>query len=209
MKTIFTLCIAALLGIVCTTCQAAVIIVGNHNLAANTPGQTINISVSGGEAVAGMNLDVQIGNTLSSPGVPSITSVNMITGTIFAGNNSGQTDVTTYPQYYNGNIATASGTVPASGLLFTLTVDTTGIFSGSWDLELANTLAELLPPNGISTELVNASGQPFTPAITNGTISIQQVTPPTQVPEPTTLVAWGAVSLVGAAGYWRRRKASR
>lgn len=149
-----------------TVLAGPMIVVGNHHLAADTPGQQISLLVSGGDAVEGLDFNVQIGDggaALNGITVaPVITSVDLLTGTIFAGNNTGQVDLATLPLFDASTTTTAGGTVAASGLLATLTIDTTGFFGGSWPLELGAT-------NNGPTDfaLISAS-------ITDGTISIPE-----------------------------------
>jgi hypothetical protein len=134
--------------------NAITITVGNHTLLANTPGQQVQIVVSGGEQVSGVNLHVQVGDGGPElvdfglpPGVdgPAITAVDLTTGTIFAGVSDTPFVIETIPQYVNYSLAmlTPGSSVPAAGLLATLTIDTTGFTSGTWDLLLSDVLPGL------------------------------------------------------------------
>jgi hypothetical protein len=143
-----------------------IIVVGDHPLLPNQSGQLVPIYVSGGDAVEGLNLNVQIGDGGPPLGgttvAPLITAVDFITGTIFDGNNNGQSDITVFPLFYAGSTTTSKATVNADGLLATLTIDTTGFFFGSWALQLGNT------KNGPTDfTLVGA-------AITDGLISVPE-----------------------------------
>ncbi len=185
--------IAALLAgvlIAATRAPAAIYIdVGDHLLLPNTPGQTVFITVSAdaADAVAGCNFNAQIaggGIAYGGQAGPAISAVDMETGTIFAGNNTGQSDLGSLAQLATLSIVTASGTVPADGLLATLTIDTTGLATpgATWPLELGQTL------NGPTD---------FAPApavITEGTIQI--------IPEPTSL----ALLALPALALLRRRR---
>jgi hypothetical protein len=156
-----------------------IIDVGNHLLLPNLPGQTILIYVTGGDAVEGLNLNVQVadgGSELAMFGGsidgPAISDLDIVTGTIFDGNNQGADDPEgllggDFSQIELRTILTDSGTVAADGLLVTLTIDTTDYFSGQFDLRLFDTL------NGPSDFAGIAA------SITDGTITI--------VPEPGTL----------------------
>jgi hypothetical protein len=169
---------------------AIVIDVGTHYLLPNTPGQAVQIFVSTTDAnrVGGCNLNAQIdgaGPAFGGVAGPAITNVDLQTGTIFAGNNDGESNLAPFevPMLAMYSILTHTSTVPASGLLVTLTVDTTGYTTPgqSWTLNLNNTL------NG-ATDFA-----PTAATITDGLIII---------PEPCTL----AVLAVGAAGMLLRRR---
>jgi hypothetical protein len=117
------------------------ITVGNSVLLPNRAGQTVTINVSGGTAVSGLDFNAEIaggGAINGGTAGPVITAVNLVTGTIFAGNNSGQQNIpSNSPQVYEGGIATTSGTVTATGLLATLTIDTTGFQGNTFSLKLS------------------------------------------------------------------------
>ena len=128
-----------------------IIEVGTHALRPNTSGQEIQIGVSGGQLVAGLNLFVQVGDggpELSDFGIPAgtdgpaITAVDVKTDTIFATVPDPQVDQPGIPQVATSTIAISEEgqAVPADGLLATITIDTTGLFEGSWDLLLADVL---------------------------------------------------------------------
>lgn len=127
---------------------ATQIVVANYILVQNTPNQIVQIFVTGGDQIQGVNLRAQIGDDPEfgfgpvfrfggGPGASTIIGP----GTIFESNNVGMNDVTFYPALFEASTATASGTVAAEGLLATLVIDTTGIFSGGWTLHLADTLS--------------------------------------------------------------------
>jgi hypothetical protein len=119
------------------------ITVGEHVLAADTPGQSIKLKVTGGTPVQGLNFNAQIGDggpvVGGSAAGPVITATDVLTGTIFAANNTGQRDLGSLPQLTMAATTTRVGAVQAEGLLVTLTVDTTGFASGRWSLSLSNT----------------------------------------------------------------------
>ena len=123
-----------------------VINVGAHTLLPDTPGQTIEIRVSGGAAVQAVDFNVQIADGFPTGGTvdgPNITGVDIIgtalNPTIFFGNANAPTTLRQDPQMWSLFTTTQSGTVVANGLLGILTVDTTGWFSGNWTLALGNT----------------------------------------------------------------------
>jgi len=108
----------------------------------DTAGQTITLHVTGDTAVQGLNFNATIADGgLEFPGGsidgPTFQSVDLIAGTIFAGNNAGQTDNASIPQFISASVTTQSGTVVSDGLLATLTIDTTGFFSGGFGLTLS------------------------------------------------------------------------
>ncbi len=171
------------LGIFTSAVFATPIInVGTHQLQPNTAGQTIQLFVSGGDAVAVVNFAAQIdggGSAVPGGGVdvgPVFTNLDLLTGTIFATNNDGHSGVNIYPQLALSSTITASGSVAADGLLATLTLDTTGVSSGDYAFLLSGTL------NGDTDFAL------IHPTITNGTIHV--------TPEPATMALLGLGSLV-------------
>jgi len=172
--------------------------VGTHDLLANTPSQTVQITVSGDALVNFVLVDCQIGDGGPLGGGkitgPSITNVDVVTGTIFQYNNEGNAygSGTIIPQVaYQGTITNYStgGFVTATGLLATVTIDTTGFTTvgATFDLKLKGTL------NG-DTSFGDSVPAPI---ITNGTIRI------VAAPEPGSL----ALVVAGAGMLLRRRKA--
>lgn len=170
----------------------AVITIGSTPLLPNSPGQSVQIFVSGGNLVEGVNLNVQLAD--GGPGVggleeaPRITSVDLLSGTIFAGNVFGGVpmDPGSFPQLAIRSLLTDFGSVPASGLLATLTIDTTGFFVGQWSLSLSGTL------NG-DTNFLDVPAE-----VINGTITISRAV----VPEP----GLTGVTLLLSAGVLLRRQ---
>ena len=189
------LSVLLLLAIAHVAQATPIIIVGQHDLLPNLPEQVIEIAVSGGDQVQGLNFRIQVEDggphppvTGSVPG-PNITAVDLITGTIFAGNHSVQVDSLRSPQVWVQTITTSPETAPddwvtAEGLLATVTLDTTGFLEGTYDLLLTGTLDGATDFGGVPAD------------ITNGSIRI--------VPEPHTI--WRL--LVGCLWVWattRRR----
>lgn len=128
--------------------------VGNLMLAPNQAGQVVEITVSGGEMVSGVNLYAQVGDggpELASVGLPagkdgpSITGVDLKTAGVFAGVPDPAVNLGSLPQVavWSLGIAAQGGKVPAQGRLGTLTVDTTGFQAGRWDLKLSEVLSGL------------------------------------------------------------------
>ena len=141
--------------------------------------------------VEGLNFNVQVadGGTDAAVGGsidgPKIQSVNLVTGTIFDGNNTGQVDTLTLPQVSANTVTTSTGMIAADGLLATIEVDTTGFMEGTFDLRVGDTR------NGPS----DFAGIPI--QITDGSLSV--------VPEPVGLglAFFGAAALFSVC---RRRE---
>ncbi|MEM6363213.1 MAG: hypothetical protein AAF745_02220 [Planctomycetota bacterium] len=124
---------------------ALIVNIGDQVLLPDTPNQTITITVSGGDAVQGLNFNLQIDDA-GGIKAPAISAVD-ITGpsTIFSGNNTGQTDVGTGELIPGSQLGlrtttTSSGSVIADGTLAIVTLDTTGLASGNFTLNLSSTL---------------------------------------------------------------------
>jgi hypothetical protein len=193
----------------CSTAQAAVVTVGDHFLLANMPNQTITIPITGTEQVAGEDFFAQIGDggtfNNGSNTRPVFSSVDIINGTIFAADNVGaQGDPggtppgsnAGHPLIWVDGTVTAGGTVPASGVLATLRIDTTGLNSGTFPLELTGVANSL---GGFNTTLRNDNGDPIPLTVNNGSIIVV-------VPEPGAGVLLG---LVGLAALVRRGRRDR
>jgi hypothetical protein len=164
----------ALLLLTCPSAWAANVVVGNHVVLPNTPNQVITIQVSGGEPIAGEDFAAQIGDGgMFNSGVntkPVFTNVDILGGTIFAGNNKGAT-VDAHPLIWAVGTVTANGSVPASGLLATLTIDTSGLSSGTFPLMLTG-VGNLLAAGPFNTTLRNAGGNPIPLIVSNGLLTI-------------------------------------
>ena len=172
-------------SVVVSTCLAldtwgASITVGDVQLVANQPDQWVEIAVTGGDMVAGLDLFVQVGDggpqladfglPAGKPG-PSITGVELKAGTIF----QGVTDVpinvgsTQLPQtaVFTLSLVGATSSVPAEGTLARVRIDTTGFFGGTWSLQLDGVLAFNVFSGPYST---NFAGLPAN--IQNGSLTI-------------------------------------
>jgi hypothetical protein len=196
MKTILLMCAPLSILLVASVAMAGQVIdVGGHYLLPNSADQWVEVSVSGGDAVMGLNFYAQVGDGnfdgLSPHLGPRITSVDILTGTIFAGNNTGQSkapegdpDPEVYSQWDGAQTTTATAAVPASGRVARVNFDTTGFAGGTWDFELAGTAVG-------DTDFAD------TPiAITNGSITI--------TPEPSGLIMLaGALAAARKTGSWR------
>ena len=181
-----------LLSIATTSAALEITLTGSpgsrtYLLSPDTPGQEIEIHVSGGDQIAGINFFLQVadggpveGGSISGP---VITNVDILTGTIFDGNNNddygdgpGVSLRRSKSQVWESLTDTASGTVKADGLLATVTIDTTGFFLDDpnlpWDLKMVGTLAG-------DSQLFDETASEVDTTITNGTIAV--------VPEPGTV----------------------
>lgn len=167
--------------------------VGTRPLLPNTPNQTLEFQIFNDGlpvAVAGLIFNVQVadGGPMAGGAIlgPRITGIDLLTGTIFSGNNAGQTSGAFVDQFRDARTTTAAGTVNVpSGLsrLAQVTFDTTGFAApGSWALSIGNTL------NGPSRYFgADASSVPIN--IQDGTLEA--------VPEASTL--WAAAGLAAFA----------
>ncbi len=165
--------LAATLMMAVSVTAAPMIDVGHHFLQPNQAGQAIDLYVTGGDMVSGLNLWVQVGDggperTLLGldPGTagPHITSIDIKTGTIFAGVTDEPVNNQVIPQLGDVSLALlgAVPSVAANGRLATVYFDTTGWTSGTWDLSLTNIL-----DLGLDSDFAGISA-----LITNGSIEI-------------------------------------
>lgn len=195
------ICLALLMGT--SVARASLIIdVGSTTLAANTPGQKVPIYVRGGDAIIQVQLRVQIADGgMAVPGQPvtgpTITSVDLLTNTIFASYCDDQSpdahDSVLFPQLASCGTMTrpGAGAVTADGLLATITIDTTH-FAGPeqiFSLCLKDTVYTYSPDTQFNNGEVSVD-------IINGTIVVSS-----NVPEPAT----GLLALAGAGLLLRRR----
>ena len=135
---------AALLGLAMTARANPVIDVGVVPLLPNTPEQKVRIYVSDGIDVQGLNFNIQIadGGVAAGGSIvgPEIEDVDILFGTPFDGNNTGQNDSLSMRQIWVQTTTTASGTVFANGLLAILTINTAGFAGQVFDLKVGDTL---------------------------------------------------------------------
>ena len=175
------------------------------SLQPNTPGQQVMVYVTDGDAVAGFTFDVSIGdggNGVVPPGVdvgPRITDIVLNgTGMVFAGGNQSTPYIPgSDGMYANTNVILPGvmATVPATGLLATLTIDTTGFSTLGQSWALAMDYNAPTP----DTNFALAGGSVLYPTISNGALTI--------VPEPGTLVLLASLlALLPAVAWWRRKR---
>ena len=190
----------------CLPATAAVITVGNYILQPNTPNQKILINITGPEAVAGEDFFAQIGDGgVANNGTntkPVFTQVDILTGTIFGASNTGATgdpggtpkgSNSAHPLIWVDGTTTNSGTVSDTGLFATITVDTSGVSSGTYALLLKGIASNKGGPFDTALRFTGGGAVPLT--ITNGSIVIQ-------TPEPTSLAIIGCAAVVAL----RRRR---
>lgn len=135
------------------------IAVASSTLLPDTAGQTLPLVVMGGDAVQGMNLHLWIEDGYPDFGSvkgPKITNVDVLTGTIFGENNTGQNIVNSMNQQWIVQTTTDHGSVSAAGLLATITVDTTGFTSGQFHLNLSDPRYDATDFAGVEAILNNA-----------------------------------------------------
>lgn len=191
MRSLQSACVAVITAAAATGASAQNVDVGTIALLPDQAGQQVPLFVTGGELIEVVNLVVQIGDGSTGP---VIEALNVIDGTIFDGMNEGQFDIQTDPRLFVTTVTTPftnpPTTVAADGLLATLTIDTTGLSSGGFDLLITGTLA------GGTDFGPDLSGTPIPVNITNGSLIV--------VPEPT-----AAALLPAAVGWSLRRRRGR
>jgi hypothetical protein len=140
-----------------------VIVVGEHELLADTADQLIEIMVSGGDSVQGLNLRLQVADGGTHPDAggsidgPKISNIDLVSGTIFDGNNTGQNGLLSLPQVWVQSITTANGMVAADGMLATVMIDTTGFMDGEFDLRVGETLDGATDFAGVPVDITDGS----------------------------------------------------
>jgi hypothetical protein len=195
-------CVAALL-VAAVEVQAAplVINVGTIWLLPDTPGQTVEFTVSGGDRTTGLNLYIQVGDGGAFLGgtdtAPVITAIELIDGTIFQGLGADQAAQEVHPLVQAHSLDVSIANAPeAEGIFARVTFDTTGLFLGADPIDL-----RLAGVAGMFDTQFFSNVDPFGPisaVITNGTIEI--------IPEPSVV----ALLLVGVgAGLFMRRRRAR
>lgn len=189
------LALAAALLIPAAMASASVIISApSADLPAGTTGVVqLNVTITGGDLLQGVNFYVQIadggadlGGTATHPPTPSLMDASLIAaGTIFGPNNTLEPAKTLLPFVDISSTTTASGTVAANGNLAILSVDVTGAVPGvKYPIVLGNPAfqnTEVLGTAAIGQQLVAGYVQVL-------------------VPEPATMI------LLGLGGLFLRRR---
>ena len=193
-RTVVAVTLAGLLtGAASLSAQVFQIDLPEIDMLPDTPGQTFDVFIQNGGApvqVTGIGFNVQVADGGPPAGGvtagPSITAVDIFTGTIFASpNNNGPGGAgQIVPQVYERGTLTPSGTVSIPtgfSKIATVTLDTSGFSSGIFSLTLDTV-------NGL-TKYTTLSGDSF-PALINGSVA---------VPEPSAYAAtFGLLCLAGA-----------
>lgn len=156
---------------------------------------TITGTTTAGEMIQGMNFVFGIGDEQSA-GLPLITAVDLDgIGTVFNGNANPPTFPTFPPPGFVvvGGTTTISGFVDPAGVLGFVTVDTTGVTPGVYDLKLKKDFG--FPQNSFN----------FTP-----TVPVYDLGTLTVTPEPTPIVlGLFAVTALCAVAIRRHRQRAR
>jgi hypothetical protein len=182
--------------------------VGDVQLLPNLPNQSVPFFVENtGDTdilVAGFSWNMQVADggveNFLTPGVipgPSITAVDILTGTPFQSNNTDQFTGGNIPQFANWTTTTSSGSIALTAgetfLLGTAIFDTTGFnFGDSFDLFLGNTI------NG-PTKYFDLEGGELLALVFDGTLAV--------IPEPHQTAAV-AVCLLGVGLALRKTRRS-
>ena len=170
--------IATVWALASCSSEAGFVLTGDHVLAPNQSGQVISIFASptlAGEIAAGFNLNFVVDDGGSIAGgldnnAPKIQSINLKpAGGLFAGIPDTQTNVFLSQKLYQVTIAPTSVSdrpvILDNILLAQVTLDTSGLETGSWALDLDGLPAVGLP----SSDFAGA-----TTTVINGTISVPE-----------------------------------
>lgn len=163
--------------------------VGPHIVQAGKTNETVTLLVTSGDMVDALNISAQIGiwdsGDLYVATGPIITRMELVSGTIVDGAiDPAFAQSTMLASRLWTNSFLADNAVAANGVLATLTLDTTGLSSGIYELRLMQTT------NGDSDFGITSA------MITNGSVEVA-------VPEPSCI---GVLALAGLALGRRMRK---
>jgi len=188
------------LGLVASASAATLpptIEIGSHVLAGDSTTQVVEIFATGAEDVSGLQIYAQIGDGVVGSGLEPVFASISFGGGLWDG--PARTEVGG-PIAGTGMLADAGVTFngasdevaldDTSRLVATLTIDTTGFSSGTFDLMFKTT------DIGADSYFLDPNGDPVSIEITNGSITI--------TPEPATL---SLLALGGLALIRKRRRA--
>ena len=195
------------------TARAALILsvdVGATALGPNAAGQTLDLFIdnTGDTALQaqGLTFRIQLDDGLGGGNAPVITLVDLVSGTPWAGHVGSVINQTTQPEFWDVRVLSdifggqyAQLDPGSHTKLATVTFDTTGFTSGTWDLRLAD--FTLNPDPGDTKYNLFGSGNEVFPTINNGMLSV--------VPEPVNVALGffgGACAGIGAWRWYRRRQ---
>jgi hypothetical protein len=200
---------AILLTMAAVAMAAPAITVGSHPLPNTGPAQTDSIDINydtllsgGGGGLQGQTLYISIadegngGLGNADPGEPKIVSVDSSTGTVWAGNVNGPSYAAINDQVTSADQTTVTGTVSATGKVFTIVIARNGAANGSsWALRVFIGVPDLSGPYNS-----NWSG-------TSGTVDFQGSNGTfSYAPEPSSIVlGLFAAAGLGAVAIRRRR----
>ncbi|MGA2621198.1 MAG: right-handed parallel beta-helix repeat-containing protein [Thermoguttaceae bacterium] len=147
---------------------------GTHYFAPNTQ-NTIAVTASGGAAVEGMNLCVQVGDGGQANGgtntQPTITALDITgKGTLFSASNTGSSPQQDGPLMWMASTTTdenAAATLPAAGDVALVTIDTKGTAAGqSFPLRLSDVAGSIFA-GGIGSDFAG-----ITPSVQDGRLVV-------------------------------------
>jgi len=181
--------------------QAAVILdvdVGNPSLAGNTAGQTFDLYiVNNGDTLQAQGLTFRL-EILGGSGL-SISSLDLVTGTPWAGQLGSVTIVNSLPQLWEVNVLSdffsnkyAELGASSSTKLGTITFDTAGLGTGPWTLVF----------DGTKYNPLGNPGNEIFPTFTGGQITLTPVPEPVHVALP---IFGGLAVVIGGVRRWRHR----
>ncbi len=176
---------------------------GHVSLESNLAGQAVDLFVENTGAplaISGLSFNIQVADSgpASQGGLgvidgPDITGIDLLTGSVFAGNHTSPQDAGSIPQFLNWTVTTSSGAIILEkGIrykLASITFDTTGFHNGTWDLSVGETL------NG-PTKFFQINGPNVTdliPYMHDGGLTVTA----TPVPEPAESAFLAALVLAG------------
>jgi hypothetical protein len=199
--------VATALVLAATDTSAAILIrAGEHTLFADQAGQTVTLVVDNmgptAVPVSGFTLFLVIGGggpVLGGSPVPTVTAVDLHTGTAFDGNFSPEVDQGSQDGVLNWYITPQSGNVtiePGANTLATLTIDTTG-FSPTFEPWALSLFADIPSFGTFATGYVLGLTEVPNVTLNDGWLEL------VAVPEPSEVALFAGLGLVGF-GAWRR-----